>query len=132
MGFAVTISSPVVIGRRRAVEVLSLRRVAPLQLDAVGPRWTRLRHHHAQQRVVGHVVRRSVLDALRRHDVLAVTNGQLPLPFPGVVGLPHALLVSAASSAAILVPRPVRLCVAEGSELERIARSGRTNKVHRM
>lgn len=112
--------------------MLSLWRVASLQLDAVGPRWTRFRHHHAQQRIIRHVMRRSVLDALRRHDVLAVSNGQLSLSFPGVVGLSHALLVSAASSAAILVPRPVRLCVAEESELKRVARSGRTNKVHRM
>lgn len=132
MRFVATISPPVMIGRRRAVQVLSLRRIAPLQLDAVGSRWTLFRHHHAQQRVIGHVVGRSVLDALRRHDVLAVANGQLPLPFPGVVRLSHALLVSAASSAAILVPRPVRLCVAEKSELESAARSGRTNKVHRM
>lgn len=100
------------IGRRRAVEVLLLWRIASSQLDAVGPGRSGLGHHHAQQRVIGlHVVRRSVLHRLRRHDVLAVADSELPLSFPRVVRLSHALLVptTAATSATTLVPRPVRL-----------------------
>lgn len=40
-----------------------------------------------------------------RHNVLAVSDCQLPLPLPGVVRLTHALLVAAAT--AVRSPRPV-------------------------
>lgn len=85
-------------------------RVASSQFDAVGPRWPGIRHYHSQQRVIGlHIVWRPVLHPLRRHDIFAMADGQLPLSFPRIMWLSHTLLVSAATSAATLIPRPVRL-----------------------
>ena len=89
--------------------MLLLRWIASFELDAVRPGRPWLGHHHAQQRFVRYIMRRPVLDTLRRHNVLAMTNGQLSLPFSRIVRLPYTLLVSAATPAATLVPRPMRL-----------------------
>lgn len=99
----------VVLGHGRAVELVLLRGIAAPELDAVGPGRPGLRHHHAEERLVGYAVGRPVLDALGRHYVLAVADGDLPLALARVVRLPHALLVPAPASAAALVPRPVGL-----------------------
>lgn len=89
--------------------MLPLRGIAPLQFDAIGPGRTLFRHHYAQHRFVGHIMRRSILNAWCWHDVLAVADSELSLSFPGIVRLPHTLLMPATTSATILVPRPVRL-----------------------
>jgi len=104
------IFSPVVIGRRRTVEMLLFWRVASSQFNAVGPGWPGIRHYHSQQRIIGlHIVWRSVLHCLRWHNILAMTDGQLSLSFPRIMGLPYTLLMPAATSATTLIPRPVRL-----------------------
>jgi len=38
-----------------------------------------------------------------------MTDGQLSLSFPRIMGLPYTLLMPAATSATTLIPRPVRL-----------------------
>lgn len=100
------------IRRRRAVEVLLLGRITSSKLDTVRPRrpWRAVSgHHHIQQRFILNIVRRPVLDTLRWHDILAVANGQLSLPFSRVMRLPYTLLMPATTTTATLVPRPVRL-----------------------
>lgn len=108
-----------VIGRRRAVQMLFFRRITSSQLDAIGSWRFWFRHHHSQQRIIGlHVMLRPVLHRLRRHDILSMTYGQLPLSFPGVVWLPHTLFMSTATSTATLIPRPMWLFCKENSDLK--------------
>lgn len=117
------------IGRRRAVEMLFFWGVASSQFDAVGPRRPGIRHYHSQQRIIGlHIVRCPVLHRLRRHDILAMANGQLPLSFPRIMRLPHTLLMPAATSAATLIPRPVRLFREKESNLKCIMRRRQQTK----
>lgn len=44
----VMIFPPVMIGRRRAVEMLFFWGVTSPQFDAVGPGWPGIRHYHSQ------------------------------------------------------------------------------------
>lgn len=84
-------------------------RVASSKLDAVGPRRPLLGHYHTQQRFVGDVVGCPVLDSLRWHNILPMSEGQLFLPFSRIMRLPYAFLMPAAASTATLIPRPMRL-----------------------
>lgn len=104
---------PIMIRRWRAVEMLLLRRITSSKLDTVRPGWpwsAVSSHHHIQQRFILNIVRCPVLDTLRRHNVLAVTNGQLSLPFSCIMRLPYTLLMPSTTTTATLVPRPMRLC----------------------
>lgn len=99
----------VMFRHRRTIELVLFGWVAAPQLDAVGPRGPWFRHNHAQQRLVRYAVTGPILDSLRRHNVLAVSDSDLPLTLACVVRLPHALLVPASAAATAIVPRPVRL-----------------------
>jgi len=61
-----------------------------------------------------------------------MANGQLPLSFPRIMRLPHTLLMPATTSAATLIPRPVRLFREEKGDFNMHNAKEITNKVHRM
>lgn len=110
----------IVVRHGRTVHLVIFWWVASPELDAVGSRRSWIRHDHSEQSFVGYTMRRSVLNVLSGHYVLAVTNCDLSLTLARVVRLPHTLLVptAATSIVAIIVPRPMRLLVGEKNKIK--------------